>query len=150
MVSVEQSAANAKTAAAVVARSLGYYNNDGSGFHVADLTADQQLKLANALCQYVVAHPSLFTDQALAVAQGRIAQSDYGQPLSDPSFSYDDFADATINNVIAAGAQVAAIGTGTLAAVQTVGNLIPLIALFALGVFLFAFMRKTIPPKRVV
>lgn len=96
-VSREQSAANARTASAMLARQLGFYENDGSGFRVASLSPENQVKLAEELMRYVQAHPHLFDAKAQDVARYHLALPLTGRPLADPSWSLNDFADAMLD-----------------------------------------------------
>jgi hypothetical protein len=93
----EQSMQNARTASAVIARSLGFYENDGSGFVVARLSPENQVKLTAELSRYVVANPEKFTAQALDVAKYHLSLPMTGQPLLDPDWTLSEFSDAFLD-----------------------------------------------------
>lgn len=98
-VSREQSMANARTAAAVIARNLGFYENTGGGFVVANLAPADQVRLGDSLAQYVVDHPALFSDQALAAANYHLSLPATGKPLAQPGVTLEAFADAFLDEV---------------------------------------------------
>lgn len=61
----EQSRANVRTATAFLARQLGFYTNDGSGFEYGRLTPQQQITLTNALAGYITANPGKFSQETI-------------------------------------------------------------------------------------
>lgn len=93
MPTAEQSAANVRTATAMLARSMGFYSNDGSGFQYVDLAPAQQVALTNALASYIVARPDLF--DAFTINQAMQARN---TPIGSASITLGEFTDAFIEN----------------------------------------------------
>ncbi len=60
MVTASQARANVASATTLLARQLGLYSNDGSGFDYSALSPNDQITLTNALAAYIQAHPALF------------------------------------------------------------------------------------------
>jgi hypothetical protein len=96
-VTVEQSKANARTASAMLARQFGFYENNGGGFVVASLSRENQVALGDALAAYVVEHPALFTDQAIAAASYHLRLPGTGKPLAREGWTLGEFADALLD-----------------------------------------------------
>jgi hypothetical protein len=89
--------ANARTAAAVIARGFGFYQNDGSGFRMGSLSREDAIRLGDAVAAYVVERPHLFTAQALGAARYHLSLPLTGKPLYDESLSLSGFADAFLD-----------------------------------------------------
>lgn len=99
MVTREQSMLNARTAAAVIARGYGFYQNIGAGFRMGSLSREDQVKLGDGVAAYVAARPHLFTSQALDAARYHLSLPLTGKPLFDESLSLSAFSDAFLDEV---------------------------------------------------
>lgn len=93
MPTAAQSAANVRTATAMLARSLGIYTNDGSGFEYVNLRPEQQVALTNAVASYIVGRPDLF--DAATINNAMQARN---TPIGSTSISLGEFTDAFIEN----------------------------------------------------
>lgn len=143
MVSKAQSAANARTAARVIARELGFFTDrDGGGFVVADLSPENQVRLGDALADYVSRHPALFDADAMASARYHLSLSATGKPLARPGASLDDYAGALLSQATAAADAVGGIGRGVLNTAKLAEIVLPLGALFVVGFLLYGFFLR--------
>lgn len=147
MVSKAQSILNARTASAVIARDLGIYNNEGAGFVVGSLPAADQVRLADELMRYVIAHPSLFDADAVAVAHYHLTLPLSGKPLANADASLGDYAEALLDRVVDAGNAVGGIGRGVLNTARLAEWVIPAAGLCVVGILLYSFFVKNSAPK---
>lgn len=70
------------------ASDLGYDSvQQGTVDEYRNLTADQQVALTDRMARIIVTNPSLWSDQAVAVANARVNNPYYGTPLADSSIS---------------------------------------------------------------
>lgn len=126
MVTADQASANVKTATRVLARDLGFYVNDGSGFDIGALTPAQQIQLTNSLAAYIKGHPELFDTGAadLTNPYNSAAYATNALP-SDASLSFDEFADSFLANARAINpldpANIGTVGKYVLTAAVIVG-----------------------------
>lgn len=124
----EQIQANRKSASNVIKIQLNLDQTANS-----DWTYDQRTQYDKALAAYILAHPAAFASQDIQTAQ-KVKSTDYS-PLDDTDFSYSDFGNEVVNNVVDAGTKVASIGTGVLNTANLVGKILPFVAI-AGGLFL--------------
>jgi hypothetical protein len=143
MVSKEQSAKNAKTATAVIARELGIYENDGGGFRANELTPADQVRLADQVAHYVIAHPSLFDANAQASAKYHLSLPGADKPLAGPGDTLSDYTAAILSQVEIAADAVGGVGRGVLNTFKLAEWVLPVAAVVAAGIVLFRFYQKS-------
>jgi hypothetical protein len=132
----EQNAANLKSARNVVAYQLGYDDPE-------NLTYEQRIVFNKALAEYIVAHPGSFSSGSVDSAK-LIAAQTY-DPLSDPSFDWDQFASEAVTNAAGVGDALADVGKGATAALSSLKWALPVALLVAIGIGLWGFKKRVAP-----
>lgn len=84
--------------------------NDGSIKAYQDLTQAEQIRLMDAVFDYIAKNPAYFTASQVALAAKNIASSHHMRPLEDTSFDWGEFGDEVVNN---AGEIVKGVGSTT-------------------------------------
>lgn len=138
MVDATQNAANLRSAEQLVAIRLGI-DTQGGDWRTG-LAYAARVAYENALAAYIVAHPSAFADATVSTAQWVSLHGN--TPLADDSFDYGDFVSSVVDNVVAAGASVAGIGTGALNLAGMAKWLIPAAGVAVIVILLVNLNRK--------
>lgn len=112
-------AANLGSAENLVQINLGL-----DGTPQSEWTQDQMISYLQGLSSTIAANPTAFSNSTIDTATTIGSSNLNSLELQDPSFSWDDFGTDFENNVVAAGNSVAAVGTGTLSALQSLGQTI--------------------------
>jgi hypothetical protein len=108
---------------------------------------DQTVSFNKAFAAGILAHPDSFSTTDLNTANAVTAEAP--SALSDTSLAGDisAFGSAVTDNVVAAGNQVAGIGTGVLSLASLAQYIIPIAGVVIVGVLLFGFYKKHVPAK---
>lgn len=129
-------AANRATLSANIKASLSLPDD------VSSWTYDQRISYNKAFAAGILAHPDSFSATDLNTAN--VVTAEAPSALDDTSVSADlsAFGSAVTDNVVAAGAQVAGIGTGVLNLASLAQYVIPVAGLVIVGVLLLGFYKK--------
>ncbi len=142
MLTADQIARNVRTLTANVTASQGLPVNSAGTLDFSALTYDEVIAFNRAFASFVVAHPASFDDQRVASARNVLGENP--QALEDDSISADigAFGVAFVDNVAAAGEQVAGIGQGVLSLAGASKYLIPIVGVTILVFWLMGLKRK--------
>jgi uncharacterized membrane protein len=112
---------------------------DGSPSAYAGASADDQVKITNAMKAYIRANPAGFSPTAQSVALtpdiSPIEHYTVGQAVAD-------FGDEFANQAIKAGEDIASVGKGVLNTFKLGSWLIPTAAVVVLGIAVYGFYLK--------
>lgn len=136
MLTADQISANRKTLSNLLRSQMSLPDN------ASDWTYSQRVDYNKAFAAYVLAHPDSFGTQDETTAQ--VITQEQPQDLSDTSLSanIEAFGSAVLDNVTAAGADVAGIGQGVLNTASLAKYLIPVAAVVALGILLLGLKKR--------
>lgn len=81
-----------------IGQNLGFGSGfDGTPNAYSKLSASNQIRLTDAMAQYIANHPSGFTPDQVAMSERRVESSLFGSGLNDTSFDWGMFGNEMLN-----------------------------------------------------